>query len=250
MSGDVLLERRRFIQKNQSGSCFSAAATSTIRSTFGNSILISAIQYASDKPTIITYVNAYVVDDPYILFSIIPNLGTERGLKTTGTAKFDLGFAYDDTMALIMDVSLTNTNDENCFLTDGNWSGGAPLWIVYHNTIRWHIPTIDWDGTVSPNTRYVIEVESGAVTVNGNTTQGSWSQYSGSRNMILWGVTLSTNPSRSFQGTMYSFKVKAINIITHWYVPHVQNGVVGLLDLITGSFSGPSVGSVELIQPI
>lgn len=209
-------------------------------------------QLAATDPTkasaLAGFINTYAVEDAEVVCSIIPTTGYVRSIVTDGSAKFSLGYKYTTDMKLEIDATPATIANETCFLTNGNWAANTPLWIIYNNTIRWHIASggsADWSGTVSANTRYNIKVGNGWVEVNGvRTTKGAGS-YSNNANLILFGLSLSTSTSRSYIGKAHSLKVTG-NEHDEWWVPFVRNNEYGWLDLNHNTFKAPSVGTITI----
>jgi hypothetical protein len=206
---------------------------------------------ASDKAkatALAGFINTYAVEDAYVVVSIIPTTGYVRSIVTDGSAKFALGYKYTTDMTLELDCTPATIANETCFLTNGNWAGNTPLWIIYQSTIRWHIASggsVDWNGTVSANTRYDINVGNGYVEVNGSRTTKGDGSYSSNANLILFGLSISTGTSRSFIGKAHSLKVNGTSH-DEWWVPFIRNNVKGWLDVKSDTFMAPSCGTIDI----
>ena len=225
--------------------------TAVIRAT--NAYLTQLAASDRDKATALAanfnvWIPLYVPEDKDIMYSLVPTLGYVRSIVTDGSAKFNLSYKYTTDMELEIDATLTTIADLTTFLSNGNWVSNSPLLIIYQRTLRWHIASdgyVDWNGTLSANTRYNIKVGNGWVEVDGvRTTEGADS-YSNNANLILFGLSLSTGTSRSYIGKAHSLKVTG-NEHDEWWVPFIRNNTNGWLDLKHNTFMAPSVGTITI----
>ena len=230
---------------------YSAAATAALKAQFSAEQWPTIRDYGFAHPEIVGYMNAYATEDAKIAYSLVPTLGV-RSIVTDGSAKFALGYKYTTDMTLELDCTPATIANETCFLTNGNWAANTPLWIIYQSTIRWHIASggsVDWNGTVSANTRYDIKVGNGYVEVNGvRTTKGDGS-YNNNANLILFGLSISTGTSHSYIGKAHSLKVNG-NSHDEWWVPFVRNNVKGWLEMKGNTFMAPSCGTIDITEQI
>jgi len=245
----------------------------------GTAVIAATNEYlngiaASDKvkaQQIADWLNVYVLEDAYVVCSLVPTLGVTRWLVGDGTAWFSTGYipvgynhefytkfkllaAGQGNKGVWGKGSYSNQIQNAVYITC--WTpGGYPNLFMY----GWQGKNGDWGGDTT-GSKYDYEwsvlMQFSQTNVHLHIDQDG-SQYRDADYTQTVNFANDNIPLYMFKGSNAGASKSAIaesyikdnGELVHWYLPMMRNGVAGMIDVITGVFKTNEAGSGSFTIP-
>lgn len=246
---------------------YSSAATEALKAAFNAEQWQIISNYGFSHPEIVPYMNAYAQEDAKIAYSLVEGIGV-RGLITDGSAWLDTGWTATGGMTAKFGAKILN-NRTYYFGSHNTSEQGATN---YYNRNQFYIPTVGtnvarynvMDKTQNEISNKIVwgdynEIEvsaingTGKITVNGTSNTFSFMGILAPLNsVVLFYYYYFPNMVNS-EGTGCSYLKlwdKDSNQVRDM-IPFKRSGVMGMIDLLTGTFYGNANSSgtfTELIE--
>ena len=203
---------------------YSAQATAALKDAFTAAQWEIINAYGRTTPYL-DAINAFAPEDPYIMYSLIPELGYNRQILFDGNTWFDTGVAFSACTEVYAEVYLLRTNMATFGNRASSWAG-LLQWTstLYVNNISAGSYSEGWaDVVVTPTW----------MTYNGN--KRTYNTTFNSSNLLLGIVNSATNSKNTFR--TFGYKENGID---HLWIPCYKgtgnNRIKGMLDLTMASF--------------
>ena len=231
------------------GSPYSAAATRALKAAFSAAQWATIRDYGLEHPEIVGYMNAYAVEDAKIAYSLVPTLGVIRYIRGGGNNAYFVTNITMPNMADFVEAKFKRTAINTYHTIYGSYSGndrsydilmseGSAWW--YGNGV-----TLRRTGTYLTNHHYDFKLEyTGGRAI---TTIDGVETWNDNASQFIEGTVPFFIFARNLQGTADCFAdnnnyIESIEWRKNgsslaWYVPFIRNGVLELLDLVSGQLA-------------
>ena len=233
---------------------YSAAATAALKAQFPTQWpTIKAYGFA--HPEIVGYMNAYAPEDAKIAYSLVEGIGT-RWLVGDGTGRFDLGtpITYEDKMDIVF--SPGNITDRFIGLwgaSDSYSSNNRIDAIIYASGLQMYQGVgagQQFSYYLTRDAEYKLSYDNGtAKLISGGTelVSGYIAKPSATYTRNAYLFCINRSGVTNFVGKISS-AIGTLNGTAKQFVPFKRNGVMELLDLVSGNLATRVGTFTELIE--
>ena len=222
---------------------YSAQATEALKAQFPTQ-WPTIRDYGFAHPEIVGYMNAYAQEDAKIAYSLVPTLGKIRWLKGNASAWIDSGVGTTSTTPLDITFMLTEKNNDHCGICS-NGTFEIYYWgdaIEFHCSSTFNIISNNRVGEV-----YRLKVENNTYWFYRDGVQAS----TGSRNLGTQSRAVALFALNRGSAS-YQTKAMIANMLigTKHFVPYKKAGVLGMIDILSGTFYPKSGGSGDFSEEL
>ena len=231
---------------------YSAQATAALQAQFPTQ-WPTIRDYGFAHPEIVGYMNAYAPEDAKIAYSLVEGIGVRYLVGNQGKY-FKLGIKPSEDMSLKLAVRCATNATNRLFYVRNNYSDGSEygFWVGTNNVISAAWGRGSGTKTISFN-RYgyvVLEVNKDGAKMNGESfsipTSGSF------KSVNIEFVLPALNQSAGIYQDAHTNEIVSLEIrktgASYWFIPIKRNGVMELIDLVSGNLATRVGTFTELIE--